>query len=187
MKVLRDILTPEELAEFKKGMIEIIEPVEAGIDIMINAYNKMEKKASNLIKRAILVIEDSQVVRAITTNKLSQIYPEYSIFSAEDGDTGLDAIKQIKDKGYYIEFLLVDIEMPIMNGIEFVEKLTCGWNIIFFSSNLSKYRDEIINKFSKKHYICLLEKSGDILRDIITINKKYIKEFRGRKHVQNTK
>jgi len=62
-----------------------------------------------------LVIDDSRAVRIIIGNMLREIGLEV----LEAGD-GLEALEQIK-RNPDVELLLVDWNMPVMNGMEFVQ------------------------------------------------------------------
>lgn len=65
-------------------------------------------------KSSILVIEDNEMNREVLTEILSS---EYDVISAENGREGLEILKK---QGQYISAIMLDIEMPIMNGYEFL-------------------------------------------------------------------
>lgn len=67
----------------------------------------------------VLLVDDSKIVRSVLvkTLKLAQI-DIGSIFEAADGVEGLAILGQEK-----IDFVLADINMPNMNGIEMIEKM----------------------------------------------------------------
>ncbi|GJM73687.1 hypothetical protein HMSSN036_59030 [Paenibacillus macerans] len=64
----------------------------------------------------ILIVEDDQMVRLLTKAKLS---PLYKIKEAADGQEALEVLDR-----EHIDLLVVDIQMPNMNGYELVR--TCG-------------------------------------------------------------
>ncbi len=59
----------------------------------------------------ILLIEDNSINRDMLTALLQEL--EYQVFSAENGLIGIEKTKQI-----HPDLILMDIEMPIMNGME---------------------------------------------------------------------
>lgn len=67
----------------------------------------------------ILVVDDSAVMRAmiIRTLRLSRI-PLGSIYEAKHGAEALDALDR-----HWIDLALVDINMPVMNGEELIERV----------------------------------------------------------------
>lgn len=66
-------------------------------------------------KRIILIIEDNKMNREMLTEILSG---EYEIISAGNGREGLDILHR---RGQYISAIMLDINMPFMNGYEFLE------------------------------------------------------------------
>ena len=67
----------------------------------------------------ILIVDDSTVVRMsiIRTLKLAEI-PLDNVFQAANGQEGLDALED-----NWIDMVLADINMPVMNGEEMIEKI----------------------------------------------------------------
>ncbi|MCD8381723.1 MAG: response regulator transcription factor [Clostridiales bacterium] len=63
----------------------------------------------------ILIVEDDRMVRLLTKAKLS---PQYSIREAANGQEALDVLDH-----EHIDLLIVDIQMPVMNGYELVRTL----------------------------------------------------------------
>lgn len=65
--------------------------------------------------KKILIIEDEEILLNLLKNKLSEI--GYEVFTATDGLTGLEAIKEIVP-----DLILLDLIMPKMGGFELLEK-----------------------------------------------------------------
>jgi len=68
------------------------------------------------MKATILVIDDEQAMRDSCRQALTK--DGYLTETAEDGDSGLQKIKQIKP-----DLVLVDLKMPGMSGMELLEKI----------------------------------------------------------------
>lgn len=66
----------------------------------------------------IMVIDDSPTIRVSVEMALKQL--GHSIKQAENGQDALEKINEIKKGGEEIALCLSDINMPIMNGIEFI-------------------------------------------------------------------
>lgn len=66
-------------------------------------------------KRTILVIEDNEVNRQFLVKILEE---KYNILAASNGRDGLDILKK---NGQRISAVFLDIQMPVMNGFEFLE------------------------------------------------------------------
>jgi two-component system, chemotaxis family, chemotaxis protein CheY len=70
------------------------------------------------MSKYIMVIDDSPTIRVSVEMALKQL--GHSIKQAENGQDALDKISEIKKNGEDIALCLSDINMPIMNGIEFI-------------------------------------------------------------------
>lgn len=70
-----------------------------------------------MAKFDIIIAEDDTVLRDLYLRKLDKNV--YDIRTAENGQVALDLIKQKKP-----DLLLLDINMPILDGFEALEKLT---------------------------------------------------------------
>ena len=66
-------------------------------------------------RHTILVIEDDAINREMLTEILAD---EYEILTAENGKKGLAVLKQY---GQCISAIMLDIQMPVMNGYEFLQ------------------------------------------------------------------
>ena len=65
--------------------------------------------------RRALVIDDSRTIRSILGKKLGQL--GFKVSDAENGKVGLEALRNTPG----ISLVLVDWNMPVMNGLEFVK------------------------------------------------------------------
>jgi CheY-like chemotaxis protein len=66
--------------------------------------------------KKILIIEDEEILLDLLKKKLSAL--GYEVFTAKDGQKGLEAIREIVP-----DLILLDIIMPKMGGFEVMEKL----------------------------------------------------------------
>ena len=78
----------------------------------------------------VLIVDDSKIVRRVLSNTLPRYFkkskwPEITIFEAEDG---LVAMEQMKN--HDIDIMLLDWNMPNMNGEEVVDAVRANkeWN-----------------------------------------------------------
>ncbi len=92
-----------------------------------------------------LFVEDNRVTRLSVSRILKKDFPTIEIVEAENGQKAFDYLKQCarEDLPY---FILLDLNMPIMDGIEFLallrqdERFTTLPVVIFTtSSNLDDY------------------------------------------------
>ncbi len=69
------------------------------------------------ISRTVLVIEDNELNREVLCEILS---PYYRVIQAENGKQGLELLSQNRTR---ISLILLDIQMPVMNGYEFLDAI----------------------------------------------------------------
>ncbi|MEO1011790.1 MAG: two-component regulator propeller domain-containing protein [Bacteroidota bacterium] len=73
------------------------------------------------LKERILIIEDNAELRSYLVNYFSNTY---KVFEAEEGGKGLQICQQVKPS-----VCVVDVMMPVMDGLEFCKKLKTDTNI----------------------------------------------------------
>ena len=79
----------------------------------------------------VLIVEDNELNRDMLSRRLER--RGYAVTIAVDGQEGLEMLNQEPD------LIILDLEMPVMNGFEFLEKTTTAIPIIIFSGlELSK-------------------------------------------------
>ena len=66
----------------------------------------------------ILVVEDDNVAILGVRKILKSIEPPVDVLIAENGKEGLDLLAEAENAD--VDFVLLDLNMPIMNGIEFL-------------------------------------------------------------------
>ena len=67
--------------------------------------------------KKVLVVDDSLTIRMQV--RMSLRPEKYEVLEAENGQDGLNIIEQNED----LSFIILDIDMPVMNGIEMLEKV----------------------------------------------------------------
>lgn len=74
--------------------------------------------------RRALVIDDSRTIRSILGKKLTQL--GFKVSEAENGKVGLEVLRSTPS----ISLAMVDWNMPVMNGLEFVKsaRAEAEWN-----------------------------------------------------------
>ena len=92
----------------------------------------------------ILIVEDENMLREVYTTLFSM--ENYEVMSAPNGKEGLKLLKKFKP-----DLIVLDLLMPVMNGIEFLEKAQLKKNYpaikVLVLSNLSD--PKTINKITK--------------------------------------
>ena len=74
------------------------------------------------MKDKVLVIDDEEVIRRNLKKLLNS--DGYEVFTAEDGQQGLDIFNKMKDEKHSpIKVVLLDIKMPGMDGIEVLKRI----------------------------------------------------------------
>ena len=68
----------------------------------------------------ILIVDDSPTIRAIITKVLRLANVAINeLFEAENGREALDVLEE-----HWIDLVLADINMPVMNGVEMIERMS---------------------------------------------------------------
>ncbi len=77
----------------------------------------MQEKIEKLKKLKLLFVEDEEDLIEIITDTLNKL--QASFLTAKNGEEALGVIKQNPD----IDVVITDLNMPIMSGLELIEKL----------------------------------------------------------------
>lgn len=70
------------------------------------------------MNRYIVVIDDSPTIRVSVELAIKEL--GFPVKQAENGQDALDKINEIKSGGDEVALCISDINMPVMNGIEFI-------------------------------------------------------------------
>ena len=74
----------------------------------------------------ILVVDDDRLVRGVLVNWLQFLCPHYEIVEAANGLEALDQIDRQKGTRAF-ELILIDYQMPMMNGLTLARIVRQGW------------------------------------------------------------
>jgi CheY-like chemotaxis protein len=89
----------------------------------------------------VLVVDDSITARKWTSGILADLKPDWKVIEAE---SGVDAIEKIE--GVSIDAMLLDLNMPGMDGFELAEKLT----VLFPGAHIAILTASIQEKTKKR-------------------------------------
>jgi thioredoxin reductase (NADPH) len=83
----------------------------------------MAQAANAAARTVILTVDDDPGVSRAVARDLRRRYGEsYRIVRAESGESGLEALRELKLRGDLVAVIMADYRMPQMNGIEFLEQ-----------------------------------------------------------------
>ncbi|WP_416830396.1 response regulator, partial [Helicobacter ganmani] len=157
------------------AMMDMAKEVKVNVAKLIDDTAETKKKTSPS-DYVVLAIDDSNTDRAIMKKCLKTL--GVTVLEAANGQDGLDIVKN-GDK--QLDAVLVDIEMPKMDGFHFAKKVKedprfAKFPIIFSSSISDKFSKEKGEKTGGESY--LVKFDGNKLHDEISkIVSKYDKEL----------
>lgn len=123
-------------------------------------FNQLENRQVKT-QEIILVVDDDDITNFLTQRILSRIKPSAQIIVANNGEEALRIIYSVVKKDHRCpDLILLDVNMPVMNGIEFLTSFSstelrksCRIVVVTTSSNKSDFAalkqygiDEIISK-----------------------------------------
>ncbi len=71
------------------------------------------------MSKKIMIVDDSKTIRSSVEYTLTK--EDYEVLTAEDGEDGLEKLKDNSSRQERPEMIITDINMPRMDGIEFIE------------------------------------------------------------------
>ncbi|MHA1925210.1 MAG: response regulator transcription factor [Candidatus Thorarchaeota archaeon] len=72
----------------------------------------------------ILIVDDEPGIVDIMTEYLRRYIDDLEVIAALDGESALEKISKLKTEGRLPQLTLMDLKMPVMDGISCTEKLT---------------------------------------------------------------
>lgn len=124
------------------------------------------------MRKKVLIVDDEQAVRDSISFCL--LANNYNVMLAENGAAAVEAVERCASLGNDLAVILLDIEMPVMTGEEFLARASeLGWQhrVILMSgsgSKLAQLQSPLIAGTLAKPFTehGLLEKIGSIARGI---------------------
>ena len=120
----------KRLVDYMDGTIDIETKQGVGTTVRVTLHFKLADEQAalsgangedyvDLSGKKVLLVEDNELNREIATDILDE-----QGLTVETAVNGVEAVKIIKEKGPdYYDFVLMDIQMPIMNGYETTAKI----------------------------------------------------------------
>lgn len=101
-----------------------------------------------------MIVDDSSIVRKVITRTIGMTGLE--VCEIKEAANGKEALDQLKDN--WVDLIFLDINMPIMNGIEFMEQLRADqmlkdMPVVVVSTEGSKERIERLNELGIRAYL----------------------------------
>lgn len=174
--------------EFRKRMLQknIIDYVNKGgvddINYTINIIKRLQKNQEHKV----LVVDDSMIFRKQMDGLLRNLF--YKVYTVAHGEEAIGMLETHPD----ISLVITDYNMPVMNGLELVQKVRKEKNknelcIIALSSNedeninalfLKQGANDYIKKpFSKEEFSCRVNNSIEALENIQTVTNHANRDF----------
>jgi two-component system, chemotaxis family, chemotaxis protein CheY len=114
-----------------------------------------------------LVVDDSPVTRKMVRRALGLCGLEVSeVYEAADGAEALDALSR-----HHVDLVLADINMPVMNGMELVERMSkdadlCNVPVVIVATPMSQDRVEQVLDRGARAYLAKPFRP-EALRDVV--------------------
>ncbi len=70
----------------------------------------------------VLIIDDDEINNFITIKLIKKAMPNIEIMACLNGQFAIDRLKYDKQNGTMPDYILIDNNMPVMNGWEFIEE-----------------------------------------------------------------
>lgn len=111
------------------------------------------------MKKDVLIIDDDEVFNFLTQRVIEAIGFANNIRTALNGIEALESLKESISCNSLPDLILLDINMPLMNGFEFLENLKCSdfpnkekICIAILSSSSNSSDIEMANQYGIKYY-----------------------------------
>jgi DNA-binding response OmpR family regulator len=118
---------------------------------MFNLIFKTNMEEEIERKRIVCIVDDEQYIREIYAVKF--LSEGYDVMTAKDGEEGLKMVRERKP-----DIILLDVQMPILDGFGFMEELQKDSNIssvpVIILSNIDDNDNMLkMGKFQTKFYV----------------------------------
>jgi len=121
-----------------------------------------------------LLIDDSSIVRKVITRTIGMT--DIKVDSLIEAENGKDALEKLRD--HWVDLVFLDINMPVMNGVEFMEVLRADpvlkdTPVVVVSTEGSAERIDKLTALGIKAYLrkpftpeALIEAVGHVLKQV---------------------
>ena len=111
--------------------------------------------------KRIMIIDDDEDDRLFFQDAVKKIDPSAQCIEAENGAVGLSALKEMHTLPQYI---FLDLNMPVMNGVSFLKEITRNNNlknipVIVYTTSVSPDDMKITSELGARYY---LPKTADL-------------------------
>ncbi len=145
-----------KLTKLMEGKMEIVSKEGKGAEFIINIPVKPGRKARQLdgdapdIPLKILLVED-HFLNQIATKKVLTSWSEY--VTVDIAENGLIAVEKFNEYGY--DLILMDIQMPVMNGLEAARRIreNSSVPIIALTANSTKQEQDNCLEIGMNDYL----------------------------------
>ncbi|MBN1517792.1 response regulator [Candidatus Sumerlaeota bacterium] len=103
---------------------------------------------------SVLLVDDSKTVRSVIAKalRLAQL-PVHEVYEASNGQEALDVLEE-----HWIDIVFADINMPVMNGIEMVDRMNADGlmktvPVVVVSTEGSQTRIEELRRKGVRDYV----------------------------------
>jgi DNA-binding NarL/FixJ family response regulator len=87
-------------------------------------FEQEVRKDETSVTTTILIVDDEPGIVDIMTEYLRRYIDDLEVIAALDGEAALETISNLKAEGRLPQMTLMDLKMPVMDGISCTEKLT---------------------------------------------------------------
>lgn len=127
------------------------------------------KRASS--DKKILLVDDDEIIHTLFSVFLTKVSPESTVKTAKNGKEAFSMLYE--EKICQTDLIVLDINMPIMNGFEFLEKQK-EWNVsdpvVMLTSSTDVHDLEVSRSFFNVKGYFLKPLSKELVNDIISNN-----------------
>ncbi|MHA1417839.1 MAG: response regulator [Candidatus Heimdallarchaeaceae archaeon] len=127
----------------------------------------------------ILIIDDEDTIIYLMKHIFSNFYPEIIIHTAMNGDSGLELLKSLVDKGVKLDLAALDVKLPGISGIEMGRKILEKYYNIPVILFTAYYSDDIVEHAESvgiKHIISKKIGLQNVVMKIVEFTYAYKKD-----------
>lgn len=75
------------------------------------------------MRKVIFIVDDSETDFILSEKIIREFNPEIDLKYFSSGESAIRALEEIEDEADFPKFMFVDLDMPVMDGFEFLEEL----------------------------------------------------------------